>query len=308
VASNKPSITKLTSTDAFVVVDFEQVPASGEVRVARKVLQSSASDLARSSSYTFGAFEIERSGASAGINAQGDTIGDAVQAFVTELTPLATDGSLHLDPAKGVPAGALADLQNASSLGTHAGSVAATVAGIVTSVSWAVGGNLEGTTVAVESPSLAPTGLVSALSEAGASIVDVHDVDTQPWKIWGADVEVIVAGSKPGTLTHQGAPSVSAKAVVPWGPIPVTTKAFAQLQRAGIVLVPDFITLAGGRLCGLTEGDLDTVISSINDQIVDRLDNASRHPDDLFLGACQQAEAFIESWRGTKPFGRPLAV
>jgi len=308
VASPKPSITKLTSTDAFVVVDFDQVPASGEVRVARKVLQSSASDLARSSSYTFGAFEIERSGASAGINAQGDAVSDAVTAFASEITPWAEQGNLHLDPAKGVPSGALAGLQAASTLGDQAGSVAVTVAGIVAATSWAAGGTLDGSTVAIESPELAPTGLVEALTQAGATIVDVNGVDTQPWKIWSAEADIVLAGSKPGTLTHQGAPLVKASTVVPWGPIPVTTKAFAHLQRAGKVLVPDFISLAGARLSGLTEGDQDTVIETINAQIVERLDQASRHPDDLFLGACQHAEAFIESWRGAKPFGRPLAV
>ena len=56
-------------------------------------------------------------------------------------------------------------------------------------------------------------------------------LDEKPWLIWGADVDVIVAGSKPGTLTHQGADHVTAKALVPWGPIPFTTKAGATLLK-----------------------------------------------------------------------------
>jgi hypothetical protein len=51
------ALTKLSSTDAFVITDGgSDAPATGVVRTAKKILQSSASDLARSVSYSFAAF------------------------------------------------------------------------------------------------------------------------------------------------------------------------------------------------------------------------------------------------------------
>ena len=51
-------VQKLESTDGFVVVDFADVPATGPLRRAKKILQSSAGDLARSASYTLSLIHI----------------------------------------------------------------------------------------------------------------------------------------------------------------------------------------------------------------------------------------------------------
>ena len=51
------AVRKLESTDGFVVVDFPDAPAAGPIRRARKILESSATDLARSASYTFASYE-----------------------------------------------------------------------------------------------------------------------------------------------------------------------------------------------------------------------------------------------------------
>ena len=60
---------KLSSTNAFVVTDLVDVPSFGIVRCAKKILQGGAKDLARSMTYTFASFEMQRGGASGGINA-----------------------------------------------------------------------------------------------------------------------------------------------------------------------------------------------------------------------------------------------
>ncbi len=301
-------VTKLTSTDAFVVVDLPDAPASGVVRRARKILQSSAGDLARSATYTFAAFGIERSGASAGINAEGDAVAGAVEAFATELAPTVEAGQLHLEPGKGIDDGQLPPLRSPE-LGPLAGSGALAASTIVAATAWAVGGDLAGTRVAIEAPEAAPPELAPALGAAGAELVAVDGVDAKPWLVWGADVDAIIAGSKPGALTHQGADHVRARAIVPWGPIPVTTKAFAQLRRDGhTAVLPDFVATAGYLVGGLVDGDEAAVTSSVVGQVVEILTEAAQHPDGVLLGACYRAEAFLESWRGSKPFGRPLAA
>ncbi|MEZ5379392.1 MAG: hypothetical protein R2733_23025 [Acidimicrobiales bacterium] len=301
-------VQNLTSTDAFVVVDIPDVPAAGVVRCARKILTSSATDLARTATYTFATFGHQVSGASAGINAEGDDVAPAIANFVEELTPAASEGRLLLGAAKGVTDADLAPLVSAATQGKSlVASAAIHAAGVVAAASWALGG-LDGKRVAIEGADDAPAELAAALTGAGAEVVTVDGVDKKPWMIWGADVDAILAGSKLGALTHQGAPMVKSKAIVPWGAIPVTTKAYAMLRRAGVTVVPDFISNAGSLLAGFEEGDDAAVASSIADQISAALDATAGHADGTFVAACLQAEAHLATWTDVKLFGRPLAA
>ncbi|MGF1596729.1 MAG: hypothetical protein ACFCVK_07320 [Acidimicrobiales bacterium] len=303
------ALQKLTSTDAFVIVDLPDAPASGVVRRARKILQSSAADLARSATYTFGAFGIQRSGASAGINAEDDAADGAVAAFVEELTPAVADGRLHLDAGKGVGPDQLAALTAASPVAPADPAEHLLATGILAAIEWALGGDLGGRTVAIEGHDQAPDNLRRALTDAGMTVVDVWGVSEKPWLVWGAEVDVILAGSRPGTLSHQGTDFITAKAVVPWGPIPVSTKALARIKRAGTVtVVPDFVSIAGPLVGGLFEAGPAAAGSTLRTRIHEILDEAGSDPDGVLLGACYRAEAFIETWQDRKPFGRPLAA
>jgi len=305
------AVTKLESTDGFVVRDFPDAPASGVVRRARKILQSSAADLARSATYTFASFGMERSGASAGINAEGDATGPALEAAMAELEAKAASGALHLYAGKGVTSGELAPLIAAAGVGPLAGSDRATTAGVVAAASWAAGGSLEAKKVAIEQtgPSPAPADLAAAIAAVGGEVVEVPGVAEKPWMIWGADVDVILAGSKPGTLTHQGAEFVKAGALVPWGPIPFTTKAVATLLRSGTTtLVPDFVSAGGSLIAGYLSGDDDEVIKQIVDGVAEILTEVGANDDGPLLAACYRAEAFIGNWQPKLPFGRPLAA
>ncbi len=300
-------VQNLTSTDAFVVVDIPDVPAAGVVRCARKILTSSATDLARTATYTFATFGHQVSGASAGINAEGDAIPAAKEAFVTELTPAAAEGRLLLSAAKGVTGAELAPLVEAATEGKPViSSAKAHAAGVVAATSWALGG-IDGKRVAIEGADSAPEELTAALTAAGAEVVSVDGADKKPWMIWGADVDALLAGSKLGTLSHQGAPMVKAKAIVPWGAIPVTTKAYAMLTRAGVTVVPDFISAAGTLLAGFEEGDEEAVAKIIADQVTAALESTAGHDDGTFVAACLQAEANLATWTDVKLFGRPLA-
>ena len=279
------ALRKLTSTDAFVYVDLDDAPATGVVRRARKILQGGAKDLARSATYTFGAFGVERSGASAGINAEGDAVEGAIAAFVEELMPDAAAGSLEILPAKGVTGAQLAPLAAASPGGPLAGSDELLAAGVVTAAAWALGGDLSGRSVAIEGEPLVPEAVRTALAEAGATVVSVWGVDEKPWLVWGADVDIVLAGSKAGILNHQGTDSITAKAIVPWGPIPVTTKAFAQLHRAGAVtVVPDFLSTAGPLMGGMLGDDLAAATGAFTERLVSLLDDAASDADGLVAG------------------------
>jgi hypothetical protein len=304
------AVRKFESTDGFVIVDFADAPAAGPMRRARKILQSSATDLARSASYAFASFEMERSGASGGLNAEGDAIEPAVAAMTDELTADAAEGRLHLFAGKGLSGEQLAPLAVAGGLSPVAGSDRAITAGVVAATRWAIGGSLDGRTVAIEQSTASPppAGLTEALTDAGADIVEVPGVAEKPWMIWGADVDAVLAGSKPGALNHQGAEFVKAKALVPWGPIPFTTKAVAVLLRGDTVVVPDFVSASGGLVAGYLDGDEDAVLDTIASSVAAVLDDVADHDDGPLLAACYRAEAFMSRWQEKLPFGRPLAA
>ena len=88
---------KLSSTNAFVVTDLEGVPSFGVVRSAPKILQGGAKDLARSMTYTFASFEMQRGGASGGINAAPEERDEALENFVTEIRDDVSTGMLGLN-------------------------------------------------------------------------------------------------------------------------------------------------------------------------------------------------------------------
>ena len=91
-------IHKLDSTNAFIAFDLDEAPgAVGVVRQARKILQDGAKLLARSTTYSFASFEMQRGGASAGISMDEEGRTEAVASFATEVASLASAGRLSLD-------------------------------------------------------------------------------------------------------------------------------------------------------------------------------------------------------------------
>ena len=149
------------------------------------------------------------------------------------------------------------------------------VAGIVAGAERALGG-LDGRTVAIEGWDQAPRPLAAALAARGATVVAVSTASAtiaaptgldagvladpagdpaasggaaEPaGAVWATAADVVVTGSKAGVLDHTVVDAVQARAVVPWGPVPVTAKALAALRRRDVVVLPDFVVLAGPSL------------------------------------------------------------
>lgn len=322
----------LTTTDGFVLTDLPDAPGTGVVRVARKILTSSAAELARSATYSFAVFEMQRGGASAGVNAEGDAVSGAQEAFVSEVAPMVAEG-LHLDAGKGFDPAALAPLSEVDARNAMAGSPEVTAAGVVAALEAALG-PLEGRKVGVEGVDTGPVplavaaavvergGRIVAVSTAEQSVINQDGIPVEGLhqsslaelgqtdksvKFWGASAEVLLCGSRPGVLTHMGTPFVRATALVPWGPVPLTTKALVDLGKEGITVLPDFVTIAGGVVAGYLDGDEAAVTATVTDRISSLVRELHGHAEGPFLGACQQAETFLRSWRDRLPFGRPLA-
>lgn len=342
------SLRKLSSTNAFIVTDLDGAPSSGIIRSAPKILQGGAADLARSLTYTFASVEMARGGASAGINAQPDERADAVLAFVEEIGPEVTSGDLTLDAGKGVPASSLEPLtatdgRNPVRSTQHEGDeLHVHLAGLGPAVAAerALGG-LDGKSVAVEgfaehgpalaaavaarggrvisvsttagsitdAEGLAPADLRQLWNDHGADLVGQQGDPAPAWKVFQSGADVLFAGSKMGAVNHTTAEKLQLSALVPHQPIPFTARAMAILQRAGCIVLPDFLTVAAPIFASWPTGEAtpDAVVSAATDAITSALDETLGHEHGAFLGACHRAEAFLSTWRDELPFGRPLA-
>ncbi|MEZ5145329.1 MAG: Glu/Leu/Phe/Val dehydrogenase dimerization domain-containing protein [Acidimicrobiales bacterium] len=337
-------VQRLESTDGFVVFDLTDADAAdGVVRLAPKVLVDGATWLARSMTYRFALFELRRGGASAGINAR-EGRDQAIAAAVAELAPSVAAGSLVLDPGKGVPPDALdpwreVDPRPAAVVADQARWVAlSAVAGV-----GAVAGEIDGRRVAIEGFDGAGPALAAALVEQGARIVAVATAEgcverpegfaadelaaawqaegpglvgvlgaspSTPAAVLGVDADVLFVGSKAGVVDHGAAAAVSAAVVVPSGPVPVTAKALAVLQRAGTLVLPDFLTTAGPSLAAWAAPasvDDDARRAVVVEAVTAVGGELRGGADGPLLAACHRAEAFLATWQDTLPFGRPLA-
>lgn len=273
-------------TGAFVIVDLDNCSrSSGVVRRARKILQSSTKDLARSLTYSYASFEQQVSGASAGVNAEDDDADAALDAFVSALKPLVASGKFSPDPGKGVSESVLQPLRSSDQRPqllfsqTDRGifrdelvaqSIAVTLASALdgldgrtvaiegfseTSIPLvaeitALGGRVAaiGTPVGVAASSngFLADALAHGFGEFGPAVVNELGVEaTNAWSIWGSEVDAIVPSTKMGVVSHGVADNITASVVVPGTTMPITAKALAHLRRADKATYPDFVSLAG---------------------------------------------------------------
>ncbi len=301
---DSPTVTtrKLTSTDGFVVIDLDDAPmAVGIVRSAPKVLVDGATWLARSETYRYAFFGRKVSGASAAVNAPVDAKADAISSFATELAE-DSFATVHLSAGRGVTADDLSGLRSRDPRpeAWWSDRDALTAAGVVAAADRALGG-LSGRTIAVETFDAMSSSLVELFRTAGATVIE-PDVSEDANAVLHADVEILVAGSKVGLIGHANADNVKARMIVPSGPMPVTAKALAAFGRSGVVVLPDFVTTSGHLAAWPVDGSSTDAATLVGDAIAQLVDA----PNGPLLGACEVAEAFLESW-ATVPFGRPIA-
>jgi hypothetical protein len=335
------STRKLEGIDGFVVTDLTpDVQVAGVLRSAPKVLVDGASALARSQTYQFASFGRRSAGASAAVNAVPDARAAAVTAAIEELAPDVAAGRLLLEPARGIDAPLVELLRRhdprPATFWDHRHELRA--AGIAA----AVGSTGSVGRVAIEGFDEAGPALLAALVASGATVVAIgtasgtaiagkglepHAV-ADAWAAHGpdcvdelggpgapvgavflAEAEVLVVGSKVGVVDHDLAIELGVRALVPGGPLPVTAKALAALHRAGVAVLPDFVTTAGALFAWPEDGTaptLDEARAAATDAIEGVLGEVADHPSGSLLGACERAEAFLDSWAAV-PFGRPLA-
>jgi len=272
-------IRKLNDIDAFVAIDLNDATGHGLIRCAPKVLQGGAKELARTSTYALAALGRKETGISAGINAAPDDREAAVANFVEEVA--GWDIEYRMMAGKGIEPGSLGAVEAiADPSMLAAGAVAAARSAQPDATSSVVDGS-------------AGPALIAELAANGLEVVEVDDPLT-------AEADLLFVGAKVGMVDHVVADRLRCRAIVPTGPLPITTKAVAHCQRNGVLALPDFITSIGP----LVAGKRDEVCSLISETI----SSVMRHEDGPIIGACERAEAFLTEWQDDLPFGRPMAA
>ncbi len=341
-------IVKVEPTNSFVAIDLQECNRSvGVVRQARKVLQSSAKDLARSLTYGFASFELPVGGASAGISAEAKESESAISDFVSAVAPLVEAGTFLPSPGKGVSESDLSDLRPLDSRSqllfeSSADFVAELEArSVATTIETALDG-LANKTVAIEGLDGSAVHLVREISRRGAKVTTistpggvahsstgfiadalahaVHEFGpamienlggevSDAHSIWKAEVDAIVPRSKIGVVNHGVADQIAASLIVPGAPLPITAKALAHLRRAGKAAYPDFVSMAGP-IIGSWPDDAATpesIRADVDAKVAAVVCDIKDHPDGPLLAACYRAESFLGTWQEALPFGRPLA-
>ena len=238
-------VLKLESTDGFIAFDLGDAPAVGIVRQAPKVLRDGAELLARSTTYAAASFGLQIGGGSAGLNAKPDDRDAALAAFLEEVAPLVESGRWLPGPGVGIQADDLSGLARADERAV--------------AFDQTVGGRERGG----RRPRCARLARRQARrhrrrrpDHRGGRRVGRPPTAARPQPQAGFDVEcdaLLVAG-KAGVLEHDLAATVRAKVVVPLTPVPVTARALAVLGRAGVVVVPDFLSTAAPLLAARRPG------------------------------------------------------
>jgi glutamate dehydrogenase/leucine dehydrogenase len=285
-------IHKLTTTDAFIVFDLDDAPAVGVVRQAPKVLRDGAELLARSTTYQAATFGLQVGGGSGGINAKPDARDEALAAFLAEVAELVGSGRWLPGPGVGLSPTDLAVLPRAEDRAT-AFDQTTTAESAVAAALGAVG-SLDGKRIGIVG-----SGPLTAAAAASAS---TNGATSEPEATFDADCDVLLVAGKAGVLEHDLAATVRAKVVVPLTPVPVTARALAVLGRAGVVVVPDFISTAGPLLAALDPDGGDPML-----RVHDVVAELAPQGTGLWMAAVARAEDHLRTWQDALPFGRPLA-
>ena len=282
----------LTSTDAFLIFDLGDAPAVGVVRQAPKVLKDGAELLARSTTYALASFGLAAGGGSAGINAKPDARDTALAAFLEEVAPLVESGRWLPGPGVGVTTDDLAGLPRAEGRALAFDQTATGESAIAAAVGAL--GPLDGTVVAI----VGNGPIVEAAAAAAAS----QGASPQPQASFDTACDVLLVAGKAGALEHDLAATVQARVVVPLTAVPVTARALAVLGRAGVVVVPDFLSTAAPLLAAVDAGGGDA-LTRVHDAVAALTDEGTG----LWMAAATNAEDHLRTWQDALPFGRPLA-
>jgi len=121
----------------------------------------------------------------------------------------------------------------------------------------------------------------------------------------GVSADVLVPGTRPGTISGQAAAALPAgvRVVAPAANSPYTAEGAAVLRRRGIVALPDFVCNAGAVIGYRSSPDAtpDQVLATVEATIGGIIREALGYCGGPLAGACERAGGFLRTWWGEPP-------
>jgi glutamate dehydrogenase/leucine dehydrogenase len=287
-----------------VYFDLDEANAStGPVRVAKKVLARTAVDLARHATYALALHELPISGASAGIHSTPEGRERALESFVAEVGCWPETSRFSPIPGTGSTKADLRPLRSDDPRHDIFWDDAALTA-ISARCAIRTAPPLDNLHVAVIASDAPELGRQLRDTAADVSVFDAADQQA-----WSVEADVLFIDAPVGSLNHARAGQLAARHIVPLSPLLVTARGLAVASRAGITIVPGFLSAATRTVVGFL-GDESTpsqLSDSLSASTAEIWNSIARHEAGPFVAACELAEAFIATWSSHRPFGRPLA-
>ena len=149
---------------------------------------------------------------------------------------------------------------------------------------------------------------MTAFPEAKTAVTDLEDSSLLEAELKKVNVDLVVSespftteadlffvGKAMRVLSYEMVPNIQAKVIVPTARLAVSTRGLAHCVAKEIIVLPDFITVAGD----LMGDNVNSLMGSLINEILN-------HPEGPVLGACYKAESYLSTWCPELPFGRPI--
>jgi len=340
----EPRVDSLLTVDGEIVYDLPEAPiCGGGTRLAPDVTETETKLLARAMTYKLAALGLPIGGAKIGLRAAADERDEVMSRFRVEIADRLGSGRLMTGPDLGtreddfaglpVPGGS-DGLTATTSNGTPV-EERLSGAGVASAIRVALGGDLEGRTVAIEGfgkmgasiaravtargarviavstaagCALAPPGvdlslpqLLEARESWGDELVDHVGVRLDRAALWLASCDALVPGARPGVLDEHSAQRVNASVVVPVANAPYTATGLRTLVQRGIAAHADFVTSAGGAMAYLSPRvaaahDVDEAIAVVDKLMASIVEQTLEHEDGPYAGAVARAGRYLRRW------------
>lgn len=121
--------------------------------------------------------------------------------------------------------------------------------------------------------------------------------------LFGQEVDVLVPGTRPGSVDEERARTVRARHIVPAANAPYTAEALEVLRGRGVAAHADFLVNAGGAYgynhpTARAAASIEELTAGLDAFMAAVVPETLEHPGGPYEGACDVAERFIRSWRG----------
>ncbi len=288
------ALTKFEAVDGYGMLDVADAPlAIGPVRSAKKVLQRTTGDMIRHVTYSLAVHGIDGAGAAAALNHDRSGADPAeFETFAAELETWAASANFRPTHGIGLSPEEIGPALHQTSAPTRALMAASAAACVGTATS------------AIVASSEDESELLGELANRGVDGTVTDDLAAA----LTSDHAVVFVRSGAGALHHEALADSTPGRVIGLQPLTTTARGLAFAGRNSTIIVPDFISAGGLTLAAAgDDASAEDTLDRIRTATAALVSELEAEGTDMFVTACERAEAHLRTWTDELPFGRPLA-